>query len=138
MCLGRLHLAHVSYSFKHACLSEAVRIHALFYHLPGTSPPREPVPQLITAHAKGQASMKKAEEPTTNFADQTFGAMCNLVVIIHEMTSSYYEQTDVPLLDNISFESAESMYQKILAWADVLPESLTRSTHCYDHTVIFQ
>ncbi|KAL6713096.1 hypothetical protein ACLMJK_009217 [Lecanora helva] len=113
-------------------------IHALFYHSPGISPPKDQIPKLITAHSNGLTGTNEVERSTTNFVDQTFENMCKLAVFIHEMTSNYYKKMGRPLMSRISLDSAESVYQKVLAWSNILPEALTRADPPFDHMVIFQ
>ncbi|KAK3937143.1 hypothetical protein QBC46DRAFT_393363 [Diplogelasinospora grovesii] len=55
----------------------------------------------------------------------TFEALCKFWAIMHEMVWAYY--TDDIHSRNKTIEIAERLYQKLLAWADQLPDDLART-----------
>ena len=118
------------------------RIHDLFYQSPRQlAIPKSPIPGHNPtgriSHGD-KARISAANSSPLDFRGQTFEAICKLAVIVQEMTLRYYERTEVPLSERVPLTSAESMYQKLLAWADTLPQCLARSDHCHDHVMVFQ
>lgn len=136
--MGHLQLGSVSILLllKLGSLSDRTRMHALFYHLPcPTLPPPFPIPDVSAVdgmHSKVSSQQSYAAKSPMPCGKHMFQAMCGLAVIVHEVVCQYYDAERGPSYGRVTSASAESIYQKLLAWSDILPECLKRPEACQD------
>lgn len=69
--------------------------------------------------------------PLPPYMGETFTSMCKFWLIILDMDWLYYSSDS-----SLSLSDAESIYQRMLAWADALPGELRRSTETTHHATI--
>lgn len=109
------------------------------YHAPPfiISPPTLPIPGYVKTSEKIN---KIIWRPLPDYMGKTFTHIIGYFLIVHEMVSEYY------VLDaDITLPKAESIYRKLLSWADSLPNELSRreenthhefTMHIWYHTTI--
>lgn len=80
------------------------------------------------------------------YMGQSFTELCRLTPLINEMLHEYYDSGDgVASMNRASFSFAQSLYGRMLDWADALPVSMARGddmphhaaiVHIYFHTAV--
>lgn len=73
-----------------------------------------------------------------DYVGQTFTAMSKFWTIAQEILAVYNMEDDLPLVERVIPSFAEAKYQKLLAWADTLPPSLSNNTNSAAHVYLFQ
>ncbi|KAH8671613.1 hypothetical protein BX600DRAFT_434712 [Xylariales sp. PMI_506] len=111
-------------------------IHAGYYSgEPIKFPPALPVP--------GEVDISVITDwpahPQPEYIGQTFATWCRLWTISQEVQAAYYQEAAVllPLQEFIPIAFVEEKFQKLLAWADILAEDMTRKEHSASHVLVF-
>lgn len=108
------------------------RLHSIFYvDDPVKHPPTLPIP--------GSTKRDKAwpSHPLPTYMGHTFPSTCELWTIWQEFFTAY-TYGDMTLGSEEHLAVAESKYQELLHWADILPPDMVRVPNCPAHVMIFQ
>ncbi|KAL2202768.1 hypothetical protein CC79DRAFT_1173017 [Sarocladium strictum] len=96
-------------------------------------PPVMPIPSSVTGPPNPEALeddyIERGQLPTENESehDTLFRSLCQFWRIMHEVTSVYHENRERFVQGTMSLQFAEYKYRELLAWADTLPQNLSRS-----------
>jgi hypothetical protein len=107
-------------------------------------PPVMPIPFSVTGPPNpGELEddyIEKGHLPAENESEQDalFRSLCQFWRIMHEVTSVYHENRARFVQGTMSLQFAEYKYRELLAWADTLPQNLSRSDDRADIVVILQ
>jgi hypothetical protein len=96
-------------------------------------PPVMPIPSSVTGRSNPEALeddyIERGQLPTASESehDALFRSLCQFWRIMHEVTSVYHENRARFVQGTMSLQFAEYKYRELLAWADMLPQNLSRS-----------
>lgn len=101
-----------------------------------------PIPGTLIVRADGESEL--FELPA--YMGHSFTELCRLAPLINEMLHEYYDSGDgVAPTNRASFAFAQSLYARMLDWADALPVAMARGddmphhaaiVHIYFHTAV--
>ncbi|KAJ4988162.1 C6 transcription factor [Stagonosporopsis vannaccii] len=74
--------------------------------------------------------------PSPDYVGYSFTAMCQFWVLVQEILAVHNMQDESPLVDRAIPSFAEAKYQKLLAWADTLPEELSNDKDSASHVYL--
>lgn len=94
-----------------------------------------PIPGTTIGRREGET----VQFPLSAYMGGTFTELCQLALIVNEILGHYYDSGDkVPPISRASFDQAETIYRRLLHWADSLPLSFARGPAMPYHVAVLQ
>ncbi|KAH7191734.1 uncharacterized protein B0J16DRAFT_393706 [Fusarium flagelliforme] len=108
-------------------------VHASYYKgKPIEFPPMLPIP----GSSSSTGSYDWHVYPQPEYLDHSFMEWCKLWTISQEIQAVYGKTYEAPLQEVVPYAFVESKYQKLLAWADNLPQGIKRQDQKLPHVSV--
>lgn len=110
-------------------------LHTSYYKgKPIEFPPMLPIP----GSSSSTSSYDWPVYPQPEYLDHSFLEWCKLWTISQEIQAVYSRTYEAPLQETVPYAFVESKYQKLLAWADNLPQGIKRQDQKLPHVSVIQ